>query len=64
MCSPVLILRLDALKDVQTLLQSTPKGVISMTDVSGVCYFTRPPPSSKKPTKFVRCDWSAVSIQI
>jgi hypothetical protein len=44
----------DTIKDVQTLLQSTPKGVISMTDVSGICCFTRQAPAAKKTNMFVR----------
>jgi hypothetical protein len=44
----------DAFKDVNTLLMSTPKGVISMTDATGICCFTPVPMAGgKKPTKFV-----------
>ena len=43
----------DTLKDVNTLLMSTPQGVISLTDATGICCFTPVPTSSRKPTKFV-----------
>ncbi|KAL3668376.1 hypothetical protein V7S43_006465 [Phytophthora oleae] len=46
----------DTYKDVNTLLMSTPKGVISMTDATGICCFTPVPTAGKKPTKFNRSD--------
>ncbi|DBA03879.1 TPA: hypothetical protein N0F65_004569 [Lagenidium giganteum] len=45
----------DHYKDVQTLLASSPKGIITLTDAVGVCCFLPPsPPTTKKPTLFVR----------
>uniref|UniRef100_H3GEB5 PH domain-containing protein n=1 Tax=Phytophthora ramorum TaxID=164328 RepID=H3GEB5_PHYRM len=46
----------DTYKDVSTLLMSTPKGVISMTDATGICCFTPVPTAGKKPMKFNRSD--------
>ncbi|KAE9016517.1 hypothetical protein PR003_g15661 [Phytophthora rubi] len=46
----------DAFKDVNTLLMSTPKGVISMTDATGICCFTPVPTAGRKPMKFNRSD--------
>ncbi|CAI5731459.1 unnamed protein product [Peronospora destructor] len=46
----------DTLKDVNTLLMSTPQGVISLTDATGICCFTPVPTSSRKPMKFNRSD--------
>lgn len=52
----------DTYRDVSALLVSTPKGVISMTDATGICCFLPTSPhatsdsaaSGKKATKFVR----------
>ncbi|RLN48094.1 hypothetical protein BBJ29_006291 [Phytophthora kernoviae] len=46
----------DTIKDVSTLLMSTPKGVISITDATGICCFTPVPTADKKPTKFNRSE--------
>ncbi|CAI5713253.1 unnamed protein product [Peronospora farinosa] len=46
----------DTLKDVNTLLMSTPQGVISLTDATGICCFTPVPTSSRKPMKFNRSE--------
>ncbi|ETN24509.1 hypothetical protein PPTG_00804 [Phytophthora nicotianae INRA-310] len=46
----------DTFKDVNTLLMSTPKGVISMTDATGICCFTPVPMAGRKPMKFNRSD--------
>ncbi|OWZ12190.1 hypothetical protein PHMEG_00014688 [Phytophthora megakarya] len=46
----------DTFKDVNMLLMSTPKGVISLTDATGICCFTPVPTSGRKPTKFNRAD--------
>ncbi|KAG1685066.1 hypothetical protein DVH05_009756 [Phytophthora capsici] len=46
----------DTYKDVNTLLMSTPKGVISMTDATGICCFTPVPTAGKKLAKFNRSD--------
>ncbi|KAG3028542.1 hypothetical protein PC119_g6967 [Phytophthora cactorum] len=48
----------DTFKDVNTLLMSTPKGVISMTDATGICCFTPVPTAGRKPMKFNRSDTS------
>jgi hypothetical protein len=47
----------DTQKDVTVLLGSTPKGVISLADATGICCFQPPSPSAvmaKKHTVFVR----------
>ncbi|KAI9993892.1 hypothetical protein PInf_016413 [Phytophthora infestans] len=46
----------DTFKDVNTLLMSTPKGVISMTDATGICCFTPVPMAGRRPLKFNRSD--------
>ncbi|UIZ27455.1 hypothetical protein KXD40_005721 [Peronospora effusa] len=46
----------DTLKDVNTLLMSTPQGVISLTDAMGICCFTPVPTLSRKPMKFNRSE--------
>ncbi|CEG45228.1 tbc1 domain family member 2a isoform x1 [Plasmopara halstedii] len=46
----------DTFKDVNTLLMSTPKGVISMTDATGICCFTSAATAGKKLIKFNRSD--------
>ncbi|CAH0483078.1 unnamed protein product [Peronospora belbahrii] len=46
----------DTFKDINTLLMSTPQGVISLTDATGICCFTPVPTSSKRPMKFTRSD--------
>ena len=43
----------DTFKDVHTLLLSTPQGVISLTDATGICCFTPVANVAKKPMKFV-----------
>uniref|UniRef100_K3WKU7 PH domain-containing protein n=1 Tax=Globisporangium ultimum (strain ATCC 200006 / CBS 805.95 / DAOM BR144) TaxID=431595 RepID=K3WKU7_GLOUD len=47
----------DACRDVATLLVTTPKGVITMTDAIGICCFLpTSPPTGKKPPIFNRSD--------
>ncbi|TDH72106.1 uncharacterized protein CCR75_009206 [Bremia lactucae] len=46
----------DTFKDVTTLLMSTPKGVISMTDATGICCFTPVLTAGKKLMKLNRSD--------
>jgi hypothetical protein len=46
---------IDHSKDVPTLLTSTPKGIITLTDATGICCFNATSPqASKKSTMFVR----------
>lgn len=53
--SVLLIVLVDTCRDVPSLLVSTPKGVISLTDAIGICCFLPTSPhTAKKPAKFVR----------